>query len=108
MLHTDNGKEFVNNTLFSWIENSRIRHVLGRKYHLQSQGAVESFNKTIQRFLNEAFTKTIFNWEENRWSLPLMITDFLFSIITSANIQKLRWHQEKFYLITKIKRWLRK
>ena len=78
MLHTDNGKEFVNNTLSSWLENRGVRHVLGGKYHPQSQGAVESFNKTIQRFLNEAFTNSIFNWEENKWSLPLMIIDFLF------------------------------
>ena len=78
MFHTDNEKEFVNNTLSSWLENRRIRHVIGGKYHPQSQGAVESFNKTIQRFLNEAFKNSIFNWEENKWSLPLMITDFFF------------------------------
>ena len=77
MLHTENGKEFVNNTLSSWLDNRGIRHVLGGKYQPQSQGAVESFNKTIQRFLNEAFTNSIFNWEENKWSLPLMIADFL-------------------------------
>ena len=52
--------------------------MLEGKYHPQSQGAVESFNKTIQRFLDEAFTNSIFNWEENKLSLPLMITDFLF------------------------------
>ena len=33
MLHTDNGKEFVNNTLSSWLENRGIRQVLGEKYH---------------------------------------------------------------------------
>ena len=71
-------KKFANNTLSSWLENRGIRHVLGGKYHPQSQGAVESFNKTIQRFLNEAFTNSIFNWEENKWSLPLMINDFPF------------------------------
>ena len=32
----------------------------------------------FQRFLNEAFTNSIFNWEENKCSLPLMITDFHF------------------------------
>ena len=78
MLHTYNRKEFVKNTLSSWLENRGIRHVLGGKYHSQSQGAVESFNKTIQRFLNEAFTNSIFNWKENEWSLTLMITYFLF------------------------------
>ena len=29
-------------------------------------------------FLNKAFTNSIFNWEENKCSLPLMITDFHF------------------------------
>ena len=28
-----------------------------------------------QRFLNKAFTSSTFNWEENKWSLSLMITD---------------------------------
>ena len=78
MIHTDNGKEFVNNTLSSWLENGGIRHVLGGKHRHQSQGAVESFNKTLQRFLNEAFTNSIFNREENKCSLSLMITDFHF------------------------------
>ena len=31
-----------------------------------------------QRFLNKAFTSSIFNWEEDKWSLLLMITDVLF------------------------------
>ena len=52
--------------------------MIGGKDHPQSQGAVESLNKTIQRFLNEAFINSIFNWEENKWSLPLMIADFHF------------------------------
>ena len=30
------------------------------------------------RFLNKAFTNSIFNWEENKCFLPLMITDFHF------------------------------
>ena len=31
-----------------------------------------------QRCLNKAFTNSIFNWEENKCSLPLIITDFHF------------------------------
>ena len=31
-----------------------------------------------QRILNKTFTNSIFNWEENKCSLPLMITDFHF------------------------------
>ena len=32
----------------------------------------------FQRFLNKAFTNSIFNWEENKCTLPLMITNSLF------------------------------
>ena len=42
MLHTDNGKEFVNELLTNWLEK-KIKHILEGKYHPQSQGAVESF-----------------------------------------------------------------
>ena len=78
ILHTDNGKEFVNRILNSWLENRGINHILGGKYHPQSQGAVESFNKTIQKFLNEAYTNSVFNEKENEWSLPVVIGDFLY------------------------------
>ena len=40
MPHTDNRKEVINNALSSWLENRGTRHVLGGKYHPQSQGAV--------------------------------------------------------------------
>ena len=76
MLHTDNGKEFVNELLTNWLEKRNIKHILGGKYYPQSQGAVESFNKTIQKFLNEAYTNSMFNGDEE-WSLPLIIGDFL-------------------------------
>ena len=31
-----------------------------------------------QRLFNKVFTNSIFNWEENKYSLPLMITGFHF------------------------------
>ena len=76
MLHTDNEKEFNNELLTNWLEKRNIKLILGGKYHPQSQGAVESFNKTIQKFLNEAYTNNMFNGDEE-WTLPLMIGDFL-------------------------------
>ena len=76
MLHTDNGKEFVNELLTNWLEKRNIKHILREKYPPQSQGAVECFNKTIQNFLNEAYTNSMFNGDEE-WSLPLMVSDFL-------------------------------
>ena len=76
ILHTDNGKEFVNELLTNWLEKINITHILGGKYHPQSQGAVESFNKTIQKILNEIYRNSMFNGDEE-WSLPLMVSDFL-------------------------------
>ena len=76
MLHTDNGKEFVNELLTNWVEKRNIKQILGEKYHPQSQEAVESFIKTIQKFWNEAYTNSMFNGDEE-WSLPLMVSDFL-------------------------------
>ena len=76
MLHTDNGKEFVNKLLTNWFGKINIKHIFGGKYHPQSQGAVEIFNKTIQKFLNEAYTNSKFNRDEE-WSLPLMVRYFL-------------------------------
>ena len=43
ILHTDNGKEFINSILNSWLENRGINHILGGKYHPQSQGASRKF-----------------------------------------------------------------
>ena len=60
MLHTYIEKECVDTILSLWLENREIRHVLGGKYHPQSQGAVKSFNKTIQRFSKEAFANSIY------------------------------------------------
>ena len=76
MLHTDNEKEFVNELLTNWFKKRNIKHILGGKYHPQSQGAIESSNKTIQKFLNEASINTMFNGDEE-WSLPPMVSDFL-------------------------------
>ena len=50
-MQTDNGKEFVNDKLKSFLDKQSIKHITGAPYHPQSQGAVEAFNRTIQKFL---------------------------------------------------------
>ena len=76
MLHTDNGKEFVNKLLTNCLEKRNIKHILGEKYHPQSQGAIESLNKTIKKILNEAYKNSMFNGDEE-WSLFPIVSDFL-------------------------------
>ena len=76
-------------------------------------GAVESFNITIQKFLNEAYKNSMFNGDEE-WPLPLMVSDFLhdynskrvhsitkmipreilFNFKTKALLSKLLWIQK--------------
>ena len=51
ILQTDNGKEFVNDKLKSFLDKQSIKHITGAPYQPQSQGAVEAFNRTIQKFL---------------------------------------------------------
>ena len=63
-----------------------------------------------QRILNKAFTNSIFNWEENKCSLLLMITDAIFftKLKTSANIQQQRWFQSSSILLQKNKEMIEK
>ena len=72
------------------------------KYQPQSQGAVESFNKTILKFLNEAYTNSMFNGDEE-WSLPLIASDFLHYYNSKRVHSTQRWFQEKFNSISKTK-----
>ena len=76
MLHTYKRKKFVKEILTNWVKKGNIKHILGGKYHPQSQGTIENSNKTIQKFLNEAYTNSILNGDEE-WSLPLMVSNFL-------------------------------
>ena len=102
MLHTDNGKEFVNELLTNWFEKRNVKHILGGEYHPQSQGAVEGLNKTIQKFLNEVYTNSMFNGDEE-WSLSLMVSDFLHHYNSKRVQSTTKIIQEKFYSILKTK-----
>ena len=70
--HTDNGSEFVNETLKTYQEKSGIHHIWGSPYHPQNQGAVEAFNRTVQNFLYLAKDMNRDNFE-----LEDSIIDFL-------------------------------
>ena len=54
-LHIDNGTVLVNTTLKTYLENEGVNHIRGSPYHLQSQGAIEVFNKIIIKFLYLAY-----------------------------------------------------
>ena len=49
---------------------------IGEKYHLQSQGAVEGLTKLFKDYLNEAYTNSRYNRDEE-WFLHLIVNDLL-------------------------------
>ena len=71
-LQSDNGTEFANLTLKTYLEKEGINHIRGSPYHSQSQGAAEGFNKTILKFLYLVYDQNNDTFELNR-----AITDFL-------------------------------
>lgn len=48
--HTDNGKEFVNNSVSKWCLDNGSENITGRPYHPQSQGQVELNIKLFRAF----------------------------------------------------------
>lgn len=53
-LQTDNGKEFINETLNQFLINNNIIRIRGRPRHPQNQGQVERANQTLVRKLSKA------------------------------------------------------
>ena len=47
-----NEKEFDNQLLREYFISNNIKVFFGTPYHLQSQGSVEAYNKTIQIFIS--------------------------------------------------------
>ena len=61
-VHTDNGREFVNDVLAKVTEGSGANRITGRPYHPQSQGVVERKNRTIFQKLVKVAEKNPYNW----------------------------------------------
>ena len=72
-LHTDNGKEFVNQLLINYYNKSGIIMIHGRPYHPQSQGCIESFNKGIKKIL-----ETLYLENNKNFILSSMLLDVLY------------------------------
>ena len=66
IIQSDNGKEFINKILDEYLSGINITHIYGSPYHPQSQGAIEAFNKTVQKALSAAYDNLIsekVNWD---------------------------------------------
>ena len=53
IVQSDNGGEFIGSELTEWLGELGVRAINSSAYHLQSQGRVERFNKTIERELGK-------------------------------------------------------
>ena len=69
------GKNLSTRLFESYLENIEVEHILGSTYHLQSQGAIEVFNKIIQRALSAAYCNII--QEKVTWDLELNLWKFM-------------------------------
>ena len=65
ILQSDNGREFVNKEVESFLQKQDVKFLHGRPYHPQSQGMIERLNRTIQQSLNVIFAKNPSNFKIN-------------------------------------------
>ena len=74
IIQSDNGREFVNRILHTYLICINVRHVLGSPYHSQSQGFIDIFNKTVQKSLSVANDNE--KQENLEWNLELNLLFF--------------------------------
>ena len=73
-----------------YLEAKDIKFIHGRPYHLESQGAVEAFNKTVQDYLSDCYENDKIDGIE--WDLRLTLSGFWIFIIRRENIpQQIRY-----------------
>ena len=75
IFQTDNGTEFRNKDVEGYLEAKDIKFIHRRPYHPESQGAVETFNKTVQDYLLDCYENDKIDGIE--WDLRLKLSGFL-------------------------------
>ncbi len=84
-LHTDGGKEFVNNLSAELFELLNLQHSKTSPYHPQCNAQVEVFNKTVKKYLASYVDDSTLNWD--KWLPALMLaynTSYHSTIATTA------------------------
>ena len=61
---SDQGREFVNNINQHLFEHLKTEHRVSTAYHPQTNGLVERYNQTLQRYLVKLVNKEQDNWDE--------------------------------------------
>jgi len=77
IFQTDNGREFKNSTLESFLKSNNIEFINGSVRHPQSQGLVERHNRELKEYLWSAFNQFLSEQEnDEEWNLPLDLETF--------------------------------
>ena len=75
LIQSDNGKEFTNKTLNAYLEGIHVKQLYELTYHPRSQGAIETFIKTVQQSLSAAYDNA--KDEKLDWDLDMNLFNFL-------------------------------
>ena len=107
----DNGREFVNNAVSTYLRERNIKIVRGTPYHPRSQGAVERVHATIRRELickfldynnsfnlEEALRKTINNYNRIKHSVTKYSPIEVFYSINNTVFEKVYNNTLEYYL----------
>jgi len=77
IFQSDNGREFKNNYLITYLSSQKVKLIHGSVRHPQSQGLVERHNRELKDYLKKSFHS--FQVDKNQkkeWNLPLELENF--------------------------------
>jgi transposase InsO family protein len=81
-IHTDQGKEFVNEVCKTLCTELLITHTKTAAYHPQANAQAEVFNKHIQKYLARFVSEHTLDWEQY---IPTMLFSYNTSVHSSTN-----------------------
>ena len=70
IIQTDNGLEFKNKILDSYLKNEGIKHVLSRPHHPQTNGCLERYHRELHKHMKKYLDK-FDNFDDNKIELAL-------------------------------------
>ena len=72
IFQTDNGAEFKNAELKTFLDNEGIKLIFSRPYHPQSNGAVEAVHKSVKKYLTNEYKK-----HKEKFNIEISLENFL-------------------------------